>query len=148
MALINCKECGKEISDKADKCPNCGFDIKTEKTKKSAKGCAWVFAALAAIIFIAIAMDNNSGTSIENIDNENLEAYVYSQQIVEEHLKSPSSADFQTFSDNLVNQSGNIYTINSYVDSQNSLGVNLRSQYTCQLRYENGLFYLIDLKIN
>ena len=93
-------------------------------------------------------MDNNSGTSIENIDNENLEAYVYSQQIVEEHLKSPSSADFQTFSDNLVNQSGNIYTINSYVDSQNSLGVNLRSQYTCQLRYENGLFYLIDLKIN
>lgn len=24
MALINCPECGKEISDKADKCPNCG----------------------------------------------------------------------------------------------------------------------------
>ena len=24
MALIKCEECGKEISDKADKCPNCG----------------------------------------------------------------------------------------------------------------------------
>ena len=24
MALITCDECGKEYSDKADKCPNCG----------------------------------------------------------------------------------------------------------------------------
>ena len=24
MALINCPECGKEISDKAISCPNCG----------------------------------------------------------------------------------------------------------------------------
>ncbi|MDF2608941.1 MAG: hypothetical protein K0R92_415 [Lachnospiraceae bacterium] len=27
MALITCQECGKEISDKADKCPNCGSPI-------------------------------------------------------------------------------------------------------------------------
>ena len=27
MALINCSECGKKISDKADKCPNCGNPI-------------------------------------------------------------------------------------------------------------------------
>ena len=25
MALITCKECGKEISDKADFCPHCGY---------------------------------------------------------------------------------------------------------------------------
>lgn len=24
MSLIKCKECGKEISSKTDKCPNCG----------------------------------------------------------------------------------------------------------------------------
>lgn len=24
MALINCSECGKEVSDKADSCPHCG----------------------------------------------------------------------------------------------------------------------------
>lgn len=28
MALINCPECGKEISDKADNCINCGFPLK------------------------------------------------------------------------------------------------------------------------
>lgn len=32
MALINCPECGKEISDQAISCPNCGTPInKTEK---------------------------------------------------------------------------------------------------------------------
>lgn len=28
MALINCPECGKQVSDKADTCPNCGVSIK------------------------------------------------------------------------------------------------------------------------
>lgn len=27
MALINCPECGREVSDKAEKCPNCGYNI-------------------------------------------------------------------------------------------------------------------------
>lgn len=30
MALIKCPECGKEISDKSDKCVNCGYPLKTE----------------------------------------------------------------------------------------------------------------------
>lgn len=40
MALIKCSECGKEISDKADVCMNCGNPIQKEienqkkKTKK------------------------------------------------------------------------------------------------------------------
>lgn len=27
MALIECKECGKQMSDKAECCPNCGCPI-------------------------------------------------------------------------------------------------------------------------
>ena len=29
MALINCPECGKEVSDNASKCPNCGCKLKS-----------------------------------------------------------------------------------------------------------------------
>ena len=29
MALITCPECGKEVSDKATACPNCGYPINT-----------------------------------------------------------------------------------------------------------------------
>lgn len=32
MALINCEECGKEISDKAETCPNCGYKNKPQKS--------------------------------------------------------------------------------------------------------------------
>lgn len=39
MALIKCKECNKEISDKAGKCPNCGcpINIKEERIEKNEK---------------------------------------------------------------------------------------------------------------
>lgn len=31
MALINCPECGKQISDKAPACIHCGYPIQTEQ---------------------------------------------------------------------------------------------------------------------
>lgn len=31
MALISCKECGKEISDSAATCPHCGVALKEQK---------------------------------------------------------------------------------------------------------------------
>ncbi len=37
MALIKCKECGKDISDTVKKCPNCGFKNKTEDRNKILK---------------------------------------------------------------------------------------------------------------
>lgn len=29
MALIECEECGNQVSDKAKSCPNCGFEKKS-----------------------------------------------------------------------------------------------------------------------
>lgn len=37
MALIKCQECGKEISDKATACMNCGCPINSEKEEKTSK---------------------------------------------------------------------------------------------------------------
>ena len=34
MALINCPECGKQISDKAEKCIHCGHQMKEQKVTK------------------------------------------------------------------------------------------------------------------
>lgn len=31
MALINCKECNAEVSDKANSCPKCGAKLRTPK---------------------------------------------------------------------------------------------------------------------
>lgn len=35
MAMIICKECGKEVSDKANSCPNCGCPISSEQSKNN-----------------------------------------------------------------------------------------------------------------
>lgn len=35
MALIKCTECGKEISDKASSCPNCGCPLTTDASDKN-----------------------------------------------------------------------------------------------------------------
>ncbi|PIS45933.1 MAG: hypothetical protein COT22_02615 [Ignavibacteria bacterium CG08_land_8_20_14_0_20_37_9] len=44
MALINCKECGKEISDGAITCPHCGAKINTTQ--------GWKLLGLFATMFI------------------------------------------------------------------------------------------------
>lgn len=46
MALVKCKECGKEISDSAKSCPECGFIYKKEKTMTSKKVVGIVLAVL------------------------------------------------------------------------------------------------------
>lgn len=38
MALINCPECSTQVSDKADKCPQCAYPLKSEVAVKS-EGC-------------------------------------------------------------------------------------------------------------
>lgn len=52
MALINCRECGKEISDSAKQCPHCGCSTKFGNEVAQAKGLliAMVVACIASLI--------------------------------------------------------------------------------------------------
>lgn len=34
MALITCPECGKNVSESAESCPNCGYSIKKHVLKE------------------------------------------------------------------------------------------------------------------
>lgn len=59
MALVNCPECNKEISDSAKQCPSCGYEIQKEITrselgeieKNPAQGMLCIFVGIIAIIF-------------------------------------------------------------------------------------------------
>lgn len=51
MALIKCPECGKEISDKASKCQNCGYPLR--KTSKHNKNIYMIIGVLGCIILIS-----------------------------------------------------------------------------------------------
>lgn len=66
MALIKCSECGKEFSDKADACPNCGNPNAEKETVnveiKKEKG-TWsigklVIGTISIVLFVFIAMQS------------------------------------------------------------------------------------------
>ena len=54
MALIKCSECGKEISDKATTCPNCGSPtviyLKDKKTQEEKTQVVAFIAGMAVLI--------------------------------------------------------------------------------------------------
>lgn len=52
MALIKCKECGKEISDQATSCPNCG--AKTEFAKYRKKSMLKILAVVTILSIVII----------------------------------------------------------------------------------------------
>ena len=58
MALINCKECGKEISDQARACPNCGNpseeQLKVQEVQDKNDGSARIGYAIVGIIVVII----------------------------------------------------------------------------------------------
>ena len=62
MALTKCKECGKRISKKAEKCPNCGAPVKN-KTKFGCGSIIYIFFAIVVILVVISVLfspDNSS----------------------------------------------------------------------------------------
>lgn len=58
MALINCPECNKEISDQGDKCPNCGYPIKRKAHNKSNIKKMYMILPILLIIVICIIVSS------------------------------------------------------------------------------------------
>ena len=58
MALIKCKECGKEVSTKAKSCPNCGAKVK--KNIGCLQSLFFIFLALFFIGYLGSKIDNSS----------------------------------------------------------------------------------------
>lgn len=64
MALINCPECRKQVSDQAEKCPNCAYPITAQKIviknnegfflQSMNFGCSFIFYGIIAIIILFI----------------------------------------------------------------------------------------------
>ena len=71
MALIKCKECGKEISDTSKKCIHCGVKIKKEKSKKSSKNKKKII--IIGIILLIVTLIIGSIITISFLAKSNVE---------------------------------------------------------------------------
>lgn len=64
MALIACRECGKQISTEAKACPNCGAGASIQKPKKSGMGTITkVFLGLFALVVLGNLISPGKRTS-------------------------------------------------------------------------------------
>lgn len=85
--------------------------------------------------------NTSKGTTIT--DDELGTCWALAEDIVKSHLKSPSSAKFPfSYADEDVSitKSGDIYTVKSWVDSENSLGATLRSNFTVTITKSGSKF--------
>ena len=61
MALVKCKECGHEISKKAEICPNCGA-----KRKKGTSLATWFVLILIILFFIAFQQQSDYSSAMDS----------------------------------------------------------------------------------
>lgn len=71
MALINCPECGHQMSDTAKKCPNCGYKVRNSSTRIMSFIKNPIFGWLAGLIglfLVGISLPTMSNFSFRYID--------------------------------------------------------------------------------
>lgn len=117
--------------------------MKKKQPKVNPKGCAVLIAILVASFFLIRSCTKDSHEEIkakkeaeikQKEEEQKTLAYVYSQLCVKQKLKSPSSAKFPyTDEAEILKENDSTYLIKSYVDSQNSFGAMLRTNYLCEV---------------
>ncbi|MCH5271614.1 MAG: zinc ribbon domain-containing protein [Lachnospiraceae bacterium] len=95
MALIRCKECGKEVAETALTCPQCGVKISNGHTKKANLIFAGVCIAIAVICIISILFlimsdsrtvsNDNAASTPANIENQQTPVNTELQGTTESH---------------------------------------------------------------
>lgn len=127
----------------------------TQNTEKSKKkyGMKHLILGLAIFFFFIMIFGGNSGnnsspqtqqipTQKQDEALDDFGAYLQGQYYVKQILKSPATASFPSL-DFLVNRlDDNRFEVVSYVDSQNSFGALLRTNWNVVFQYQNEKTYL------
>lgn len=97
--------------------------------------------------FMFLAYGSSNSDSDSPSDNKFL-AYSYAEDFVKKKLKSPSTAEFPgtVEKDKHIKELGDgKYKIDSWVDSQNSYGAQIRTNFSCTITFEGDNVYCNDL---
>ena len=152
MALINCKECGRQVSKTAAFCPGCGA-----KLPKQIGMLGWFILLAFTVLVVQCTMSgvSNDTQSVAQTPEQRKDAA--EQQILsdakwqcrgfmEKTLKAPATAKFQNYNEFTARQEASgSYLVRGYVDSQNSYGAMIRTSFRCQLKRDAGQWSLMEI---
>lgn len=145
-------------------------NTKVEESKYSEKTRIFIFLILIAIIVFIVIVTNNSKDKSSNYissiyysntsyskksesnysssyvtDDEKGNAVAVAQNEIKSRLKSPSSAKFPwSFDEYTITKSGDIFTVNSYVEAKNSYGTLLKIKYIVQFTVTGKNKYIVN----
>lgn len=161
--IKKCKKCMEEITDNAKICSKCNTKIKYPWYLKLAIGII-IFSIVTIILIISIVSSDNKSKNISvkiipSPTSESLHSLTSSQEgefsylaqdTIIKFLKSPSTAKFpgMIMESNKwkVIRNKELVQVSSYVDSQNSFGAMIRSNFVVQVGYTDKK--IIGVKIN
>jgi|GEM_PF-1697113 hypothetical protein len=135
-----------------------GYELK----KKKNRGCVFyivlMLVTITAIYYITNKFDKDDREfrdkyGIEEIrhgsDKDKLEAYGYVENFVKNKLKSPSSAVFPSYREQIEHTDylgEDVFKIKSWVDSQNGFGAMIRTRFVCTIYYQDNKVKCQDLQ--
>lgn len=136
-----CPHCKESVNPEAVKCPHC-----QSKIYRWTKGRLILLGFFAfAIILMIVSINSNSDfesapVSVQKEKYDDITVCVEAQMLIEQSLKSPSTAKFPSCrSTNIQRLPNDTFVVSAYVDSQNSFGAMLRTDWTIKYSYiENG----------
>jgi hypothetical protein len=135
-----CPQCFAEVPDKAKKCSHCGSKL----PQKMSMLVKVLLIIIGSSFFISVFAGITSGpsSSVPSAPKEptaselKLSAQVYSETFIRRLLKAPSTAKF--CHETVTDLGDNRWKVTSCVDSENSYGAMLRSNWSVTLAYLGG----------
>jgi hypothetical protein len=96
MALIKCKECGKEVSDSAGKCPQCGA-----KVNKPIGKLGWAMVIITTVIVVQCSLSMPSSTpsakpAVDPIAEARFQKTAVMANALKKALREPESVVWET----------------------------------------------------
>lgn len=118
----------------------------------------WVISGIIILFIIMVVIVGGSGSNnyssqtpkkINTNDiGDKIDLHVEAQQFVLQGLKAPATAKFPALPYEAIDLGNDRYKITSFVDSQNSFGAMLRSNWSVVFQYQNEKTYLEKMIIN
>ena len=90
-----------------------------------------IFVVVAVFIVVKCGCSNEEENKIKTYDK--IDALTHAQIYIKSKLKSPASAEFEGGADGVIKINDTTFTVMGAVDSQNSFGAMLRSNYSCKV---------------
>lgn len=88
--------------------------------------------------------DSNGDEDRDEFGNEDFNAFFDATYEVKKKLKSPSTAKFCESYEAEINRNGNTWSVEGWVDAQNSFGATLRNDFVVKITYKSKDTYIVE----